>query len=235
MQNHKIVTREEWLHARRLHMADEKEFTRQRDKLSQARRELPWTKLDKDYVFRTSQGNRSLGELFEHRSQLIVQHFMYGEHWDEGCPSCSFWADNYDGTIVHLNSRDISFVAVSLAPIEQLCAYKKRMSWDFNWVSSATCDFNQDFGVSFTEPELASNKPIYNFATSTFQISEAPGVSVFFKNEAGEIFHTYSAYARGLDMLNSAYHYMDLVPKGRDEAHLPHSMAWLKRHDSYHK
>ncbi len=233
MSTHKIVSQEEWLEARKAHLAREKEFTRLRDQLSRERRELPWVKVEKDYVFQGPNGAESLGDLFDGRSQLLVQHFMYGPDWDDGCPSCSFWADSYDGFIVHLAQRDVTMVAVSRAPLEVLDAYKKRMGWSFKWVSSLGSDFNRDFQVTFTPEEMAKGEMTYNYETRSFPADEAPGVSVFARNEAGEIFHTYSCYARGLDMLNGAYHYLDLVPKGRDEDDLPYSMAWVQRHDEY--
>lgn len=233
MSTHRIVSQKEWLQARKAHLAREKEFTRLRDQLSRERRELPWVKVEKDYDFQGPNGPESLGNLFDGRSQLLVQHFMYGPDWEEGCPSCSFWADSYDGFIVHLAQRDVTMVAVSRAPLEMLDAYKKRMGWSFKWVSSLGSDFNRDFQVSFTPEEMANGEMTYNYETRGFPADEAPGVSVFIKNEAGEIFHTYSCYARGLDMLNGAYHYLDLVPKGRDEDDLPYSMAWVRRHDEY--
>ena len=233
MSGNQVVSREEWLKARKEHLAEEKEFTRQRDKLSQARRELPWVKVDDNYVFDCPSGSQSLSELFDGKSQLIVQHFMYGPDWSEGCPSCSFWADGFDGFIVHLAQRDVTMIAVSSATVDTLEAYKSRMGWSFKWVSSLGNSFNQDYGVTFTEEEQAAGPVNYNYQMRSFPSSEAPGISVFFKNGEGEIFHTYSCYSRGLDMMNAAYHYLDLVPKGRDEEALPYGMAWLKRHDQY--
>jgi len=228
-----IVSREEWLKARKEHLAQEKEFTRQRDALSKARREMPWVKIGNDYRFQTASGEASLVDLFEGRSQLIVQHFMFGEDWEEGCTSCSFWADGYDGFQVHLGHRDATMKSVSNAPLDKQLAYRDRMGWSFDWVSSLGSEFNRDFNVSFTEDEVKDGSATYNYKPSTFPMSEAPGISIFYKNENGEVFHTYSCYSRGLDMLNAAYHYMDLLPKGRDEQNLPHSMSWLKRHDQY--
>lgn len=233
MQKQKVVSRNEWLEARKELLAREKEFTRLRDQLSQTRRELPWVMVDKAYLFDGPEGKETLSDLFEGRSQLVVYHFMFGPDWEEGCPSCSFWADSFNGTVIHLNHRDISLIAVSRAPIEKLEAYKKRMGWGFKWVSSLGNDFNRDYQVSFTQDEMEKGVMIYNFRETNFPISEAPGVSVFYKNEQGEVFHTYSCYARGLDMLNGAYHCMDLVPKGRDEEGLPYTMAWVRRHDQY--
>jgi predicted dithiol-disulfide oxidoreductase (DUF899 family) len=233
MQDHKVVPGDQWLHARRELLAKEKEFTRLRDQLSQARRALPWQRVDKEYVFETPAGKQTLADLFEGRSQLIVYHFMYGPDWDEGCPSCSFWADNFNGVDVHLKHRDITLIAVSRAPLETLDAYKKRMGWSFKWVSSLGTDFNFDFHVSFTPDEMEKGEMNYNYEMRKFPSDEGPGISVFYKNERGEVFHTYSCFSRGLDMLNGAYHYMDLAPKGRDEDELPYSMAWLSRRDQY--
>jgi predicted dithiol-disulfide oxidoreductase (DUF899 family) len=233
MQGHKVVSREEWLVARKEHLAKEKEFTRLRDQLSQERRALPWVKIDKEYVFDGPNGRETLADLFEDRSQLIVYHFMYGPDWAEGCPSCSFWADNFNGIVVHLKHRDITLVAISRAPLGKLEAYKKRMGWNFKWLSSYGSDFNHDYQVSFTPDEMEKGEVFYNFQRRKFPSEEAPGISVFYRNERGEVFNTYSCYARGLDMLNGAYHYMDLAPKGRDEQGLPHTMAWLRRHDQY--
>lgn len=233
MQDHKIASREEWIEARKELLAREKELTRLRDELSEQRRALPWLEVEKDYVFRGSDGAVALRDLFDGRSQLIVQHFMYGPEWQEGCPSCSFWADNYDPIIVHLHQRDVSMVAISRAPIAQLQAYRERMGWNFRWVSSLDNDFNFDYHVSFTPEEQESGESYYNYGTARFPSEEAPGFSVFYKDPDGRIFHTYSVYSRGLDPLNSAYQYLDLVPKGRDEQDLPYGMAWLRRHDQY--
>ncbi|HVO47820.1 MAG TPA: thioredoxin family protein [Steroidobacteraceae bacterium] len=233
MPMHTVVSKEEWLAARRKHLEQEKEFTRMRDRLSEARRALPWVKVEKEYVFDTPSGAQTLSGLFGGRSQLIVYHFMFGPEWAEGCPSCSFWADNFNGIDVHLRHRDIELVAISRARLARLEAYRKRMGWQFKWVSSYGNDFNQDYQVSFTPEEMEQGEVFYNFERRRFPSEEAPGISVFSKNERGEVFHTYSCYARGLDMLNGAYHYMDLAPKGRDETGLPYTMAWLRRHDQY--
>ena len=235
MSDPKIVDQASWLQSRLEHLKAEKEFNRLRDQLSAQRRELPWVKVEKQYLFDTPDGPRSLAELFGAHDQLIVQHFMYGPDWDEGCPSCSFWADNFSGTTVHLNQRNISFVAVSRGPLAKLLAYQKRMGWDFPWVSSLQNDFNFDFQASFTEAEMEADEVYYNYRQTSFPSSESPGASVFARNQAGEVFHTYSCYSRGLDMLNGTYHYMDIAPKGRDEGELPWPMAWLKRHDQYAK
>ncbi len=233
MQKHKVVSREDWIAERKRHLKKEKEFTRLRDQLSNERRGLPWVKVEKEYIFDGPNGKETLADLFEGKSQLIVYHFMFGPDWDEGCPSCSFWADNYNGIVIHLNHRDISLVTVSRAPLDKLEAYKKRMGWSFKWVSSFGNDFNWDYNVSFTPEEMEKEQMYYNYKMMSFPSDEGPGVSVFYKNDKGEIFHTYSCYQRGLDMLNGAYHFMDLAPKGRDEDGLPYTMAWLERHDQY--
>jgi predicted dithiol-disulfide oxidoreductase (DUF899 family) len=234
MKNHAVVSRTEWLAARAAHLTKEKEFTRLRDQLSQQRRELPWVKVDKEYVFDGPKGQETLAELFGGRSQLIVYHFMFAPDWEAGCPHCSFWADNFNGVIVHLNRRDVAMIAVSRAPLQKLEAFKKRMGWNFKWVSSSATDFNFDYHVSFTPEELAKKEMFYNFAIhDDIESSEREGVSVFYKDPKGSVFHTYSAYARGIDMLNTAYHYLDLVPKGRDETELEFTQAWVRRHDEY--
>lgn len=233
MTTHKIVSQEEWHLARQAFLAKEKEFTRLRDELSQQRRELPWTKVEKAYLFKGSNGQESLADLFAGKSQLIVYHFMYGPDWGErGCPSCSFWADNFNGIDVHLAARDATLLAVSRAPLDKIEQYKAKMGWNFKWVSSFGSDFNFDYHVSFTPESVADGTASYNYKPQD-NSGELPGISVFFKGEDGTIYHTYSTYARGLDMLNGAYHYMDLLPKGRDEAGLPWSMAWLNYHDLY--
>ncbi len=232
MTKHRVVSCEEWLTERKILLKTEKEFTRRRDKISQQRRDLPWVQVDSDYLFEGPQGQESLAQLFEGRSQLIIYHFMYGPDWKEGCPSCSFWADNFNGTIIHLNHRDITMLAVSRAPLDKLNAYKKRMGWDFKWVSSRGSKFNYDYHVSFTDEDIEKGEMYYNYHTTRCP-SEAPGVSVFHKDADGNIFHAYSCYARGLDILNTAYHHIDLTPKGRDEAELSFPMAWVKRKDRY--
>ena len=228
---HTIVSGAEWLAARKALLAREKELTRLRDDLSRQRRELPWVKVEKAYVFDGPSGKETLSDLFAGRSQLIVDHFMFGADWEEGCPSCSFWADTYAGVVVHLAHRDASFVVVSKAPLEKLRAYQQRMGWTFKWVSSLNSDFNRDYHVSFTPEEQET--AVYNYKAGGFGASEAPGISVFAKDGEGSVFHTYSCYARGLDALNGAYQLMDLLPKGRDEGALPHPMAWVRRHDRY--
>ncbi|MGH7322586.1 MAG: DUF899 domain-containing protein [Candidatus Rokuibacteriota bacterium] len=233
MTTHRVVSREEWIAARRQHLAREKELTRLRDRVSQERRALPWVRVNEPYLFDGPTGQESLADLFEGRRQLIVQHFMFDPSWEEGCKSCSFWVDNFDNVVVHLNHRDVSFVLVSRAPIATLQAYRKRMGWRVRWVSSLHTDFNRDYHVSFTPQELETGQAYYNYALGSFPVPEAPGISVFYQDADGAIYHTYSCYARGLDMLNGAYQLLDLVPKGRDEADLSHSMEWLRHHDRY--
>jgi predicted dithiol-disulfide oxidoreductase (DUF899 family) len=211
----------------------EKEFTQARDRLSQERRALPWVKLDKPYLFDGRDGKAKLADLFKGRSQLVVQHFMFAPDWAEGCKSCSFWADGFERMIPHLAARDTTLVAISRAPLAKLDAFKARMGWTFEWYSSAGNDFNSDYAVSFTSDEIKSGAKIYNFGTSGFGVEEAPGISVFYRDEAGQIFHTYSCFARGLDMMNAAYHYLDLTPLGRHEEGLPYSMDWLRLRDRY--
>src|SRR5712692_10074451 len=229
----KVVAQAEWLVARKELLSKEKEFTRLRDQLSRQRRELPWEKVEKEYVFDGQNGKETLADLFGGRSQLIVYHFMFGPEWEEGCKSCSFLADHIDGSVVHLAHRDVTFVVISRAPLAKIDAFKKRMGWRFKWVSSYDNDFNFDYHVSFPNDEVANGKVYYNYGTQEFPSEEAPGVSVFYEDGSGDIFHTYSAYARGLDMLVGAYNYLDLVPKGRDEDDLGFTMAWVRHHDRY--
>jgi predicted dithiol-disulfide oxidoreductase (DUF899 family) len=229
----KVVSHDEWLAAHTAFVAKEKEFTRLRDELSRQRRELPYEKVDKNYMFQTHAGPKSLGDLFGSKSQLIVYHFMLAPGWPEGCKGCSYLADHFDGPQPHLAQRDISFVAVSRAPLAEIDAFKKRMGWRFEWVSSGGSDFNYDYHVSFTPEQLATGKVFYNYATRKADGDEKPGVSVFRKDEAGTIYHTYSSYERGLDMLVGTYHFIDLTSKGRDEAALPFPMAWVRHHDRY--
>jgi len=233
MKEHRVVPHEEWIEARKRFLAEEKDFTRARDRLSARRRELPWERVEKNYVFDGPDGKETLTDLFAGRSQLIVYHFMFDPGWDAGCKSCSFWADNFNGIIVHLAHRDVTMVAVSRAPLDKLMAYRERMGWTFKWVSSFGSDFNRDYHVSHTPEELAQGEAEYNYTRQKPYASEAPGISVFWNDGRGGMFHTYSCYARGLDMLNGAYHLLDLVPKGRDEANLPFHSGWLRRHDEY--
>jgi predicted dithiol-disulfide oxidoreductase (DUF899 family) len=234
MQNHDIVTREEWTARRKALLAKEKEFTRLRDRLGEERRRLPWVRVEENYVFDTAGGRKSLAELFEGRSQLVVYHFMFDPGWETPCKSCSFWADNFERNVVHLAARDVTLIAVSRAPLAKIEAFRRRMGWTFNWVSSAGNRFNFDYHVSFDPNDPAHARATYNYAKKTSTMTELPGISVFCKDAQGTVFHTYSCYARGLDMMNAAYHYLDLVPKGRDEAgQTPHAMAWVRYRDSY--
>ena len=235
LDNHQIVSKNEWIAARKVLLKKEKEFTALRDQLSQLRRELPWIAVDKEYIFEGRNGKVNLSELFDGRSQLIVYHLMYDPRWDAACQSCSFWADNFNDIILHLNHRDVTMIAISKAPYSKIDTYKKRMGWDFKWVSSFDTDFNRDYNVSFTKEELEKKEGFYNFSIQDPSVSELPGVSVFYKDPSGKIFHTYSAYARGIDILNNTYNYLDLVPKGRDEDGYDFPMAWVRRHDEYDK
>jgi len=231
IEKHPVVSAESWLGARQALLAKEKEFTRLRDDLSRQRRELPWVKVEAPYVFEGPRGKETLAELFDGRSQLVVYHFMFGPDAAAGCPHCSFWADNFNDVIVHLNQRDVTMVAVSRASYDKLAAYQKRMGWSFKWLSSGKTSFNFDFHVSFTPEQLAEEKAFYNFALQNPGPSEREGVSVFYKDPSGTVFHTYSAYARGIDLLNTAYNFLDLVPKGRDEG--DRNQYWVRRHDEY--
>jgi predicted dithiol-disulfide oxidoreductase (DUF899 family) len=223
----------EWLAARKEFLAKEKEFTRLRDDLSRLRRELPWEKVEKNYVFEGPDGTETLAQLFDGRSQLIVYHFMFGPGWKEGCPSCSFLADSFDGARIHLAQRDTTFLAVSRATLPEIDTFKRRMGWKFKWVSSNGTDFNYDYQVTFTKEQASSGSLIYNHGTIPAYGEEAPGASAFVKKD-GEVFHTYSTYARGLDMFLPAYHWLDITAKGRDEADMkPHAMAWVRHHDRY--
>lgn len=230
--NTKVVPPAEWLAARKELLAKEKEFTRLRDELSRRRRELPWEKVEKRYVFDGPKGKETLADLFDGRSQLIVYHFMFGPGWKEGCPSCSFLADNFDGARVHLAQRDATLAVISRATLPEIEPFKKRMGWQFKWVSSFGSDFNFDYHVSFPK-ETSAEKRFYNYQASGFPSEEGPGASVFYKGSDGQIFHTYSTYGRGLDILLNTYNFLDFTPKGRDEDGLPHPMAWVRHHDRY--
>src|SRR5882757_9807723 len=232
MTDHEVVSPDEWTDARRRLLAKEKDFLRKRDELSRERRELPWERVSKSYVFDGSAGKETLADLFAGRSQLIVYHFMFAPDAQSGCKSCSFWADSYNGIIPHLHQRDVSFAAVSRAPLPKLQAFAARLGWSFKWVSSGNNDFNYDYQVSFRPQDVAAGTAIYNYADYRQSMPDLPGFSVFFR-DGEHIFHTYSTYARGLDPLNVAYQLLDLVPKGRDEAGLPFAMSWLRLHDQY--
>ncbi|HSX94181.1 MAG TPA: thioredoxin family protein [Hydrogenophaga sp.] len=225
--------REQWLHQRLALLEREKALSRLSDELAEARRALPWVRMDKRYVFDTPQGPRALGDLFEGRSQLLVQHFMLGPGWEQGCRSCSYMADHTDGMLPHLAARDVAFVAVSRAPLAEIERFRRRMGWNFRWVSSHGSDFNRDFGVSFTPDEVAAQSMRYNFAQQPYANDEMPGVSVFAKNDAGEVFHTYSTYGRGVEVMMGTYRLLDLTPRGRQEEGLDDTMSWVRHHDRY--
>jgi predicted dithiol-disulfide oxidoreductase (DUF899 family) len=233
MPSFRVVSREEWLTARKELLRREKELTRLRDELSAARRELPCVQVQKPYVFEGAQGRQSLAELFDGCSQLVVYHFMFGPDWSAGCPSCSFAADHIDGMLPHLRQRDVQVLAVSRAPYPKIAAFKRRMGWRFDWVSSYDTDFNYDFQVSHTPQDIANQKAIYNYEPIRFESEEMPGISVFYKDDSGNVFHTYSSYARGCETLLTTYNVLDLVPKGRDEDTLDFTMAWVRYHDQY--
>jgi len=232
-EKHKIVSQKEWIAARKELLKKEKEATRLRDKLAAERRELPWVKVDKNYVFDAPGGKVTLADLFAGRRQLVIQHFMFGPDWQEGCPSCSYMADHTDGMLPHLAARDVTMVAVSRAPLAKIEAFKKRLGWHFKWVSSNGSDFNSDFHVSFSKEELAQGKVNYNFTMQEFPSAEAPGLSVFYKDDAGDVFHTYSIYGRGVETVMGTYRILDMVPKGRDEDQLSFAMEWVRHHDKY--
>ena len=232
-REHRIVSQEEWLAARKALLKKEKESVRLLDQLAAERRALPWVKVEKNYVFDAPSGKATLAELFAGRSQLVIYHFMFGPDWQEGCPSCSFVSDHFDGALAHLAARDVTMVAISRAPLAKIEAFKKRMGWRFQWVSSYGGDFNADSHVSFTEEEIAQGKVNYNYTMQEFPSAEAPGLSVFYKDADGVVFHTYSTYGRGVELLMGTYRILDLVPKGRDEDHLEHSMEWVRYHDRY--
>jgi predicted dithiol-disulfide oxidoreductase (DUF899 family) len=229
----KIVSPAQWLAARRKLLAAEKKFTRLQDELNARRRSLPWVKLAKPYTFASSKGKVALADLFGRHHQLIVQHFMLGPGWEEGCKSCSFMMDHFAPTVPHLAARDVAFAAISQAPLKEILAFKKRMGWDVNWVSSHGTDFNFDFHVSFTDEEMARGSMEYNYTRMNFPQQEAPGISVFARDAAGEVYHTYSTFGRGVETIMGTYRLLDLVPKGRDEAGLDYGMEWLRHHDRY--
>jgi len=233
MNSPKIVPREEWLKSRQELLSKEKQFMLQRDELSAARRQLPWVKVEEDYLFEDSDGQHRLLDLFRDKRQLIVQHFMFGEDWDEGCPSCSLWADGFNDAVTHLGARNAHFIAVSNTQYSKIATYKKRMGWNFDWLSCLGSRFNTDYQVSFTPAQIDSGKAEYNYRESAISMDELPGISVFTKDSTGQIYHTYSSYARGLDNLNVTYQLLDLLPEGRDEDALDFTMAWVRRRDQY--
>jgi len=232
LTNHRVVTREQWLEERKALLAQEKAFTRQREELAQRRRELPWVKVEKFYAFESPTGRETLNDLFEGRRQLVVYHFMFSPEADAGCAHCSYWADHYDGMQAHLNQRDVTFVAVSRPPLAKIEAFKQRMGWRFKWVSSEGSDFNFDYQSSFRPTDLASGKVFYNYVEATPVAPDREGISVFYRDDARNVYHTYSCYARGIDMVNGTYQFLDLVPKGRDEE--PNAtQSWVRYHDKY--
>lgn len=233
IDNHPVVSQEEWLAARKQLLARERELSRLRDELAEQRRALPWQRVDKRYVFQTEAGRKTLAELFGDKTQLAVYHLMFAPSWDKACKSCSFWADNFNGIPAHLAARDIAFVAISRAPLVKLQAFAARMGWSFPWVSSSETDFNFDYHVSLRPEDHAAVKGTYNYAPITEPFEENPGISAFYKDERGEVFHTYSCYSRGVEEINGAYRWMDLMPKGRSEAGLPYPMAWVRHRDEY--
>lgn len=230
---HPVVSRDQWIVERKKLLAREKALTHLRDEIARERRALSWVRIDKNYVFDTLAGKRTLAELFDGRRQLLVQHFMLGPGWEQGCKSCSYMADHTDGMNVHLKQRDVTFVAISRAPLAEIELFRQRMGWRFKWVSSFGTDFNRDFGVTFTPEEIARGETYYNFSLQGFPQQEAPGVSVFYKDDAGEVFHTYATYGRGVEVMMGTYNLLDLVPEGRGERDVPYKMEWLRHHDRY--
>lgn len=230
---HPTVTRDRWIADRKSLLAREKELTQLQDRIAAERRALPWVKLDTDYVFDTADGPRALSELFQGKRQLLVQHFMFGPGWAQGCKSCSFMADHLDGAAMHLAHRDIALLVVSRAPLADLLAFKARMGWQFAWASSNGNDFNRDFHVSFAPEDRVDGEVFYNFHMTPFPQTEAPGISVFYKDDAGTVFHTYSTFGRGVEVMMGTYPLVDLTPQGRDEAGLEYTMAWVRHHDRY--
>jgi predicted dithiol-disulfide oxidoreductase (DUF899 family) len=227
------VSRDRWAAERKALLAHEKELTHLRDRIARERRALPWVRVDKPYVFDTSDGPRSLADLFDGRRQLLVQHFMFGPGWEQGCPSCSFMADHADGMSIHLAHRDTTLVAIARAPLADIERFRQRMGWRFKWVSSNANDFNHDFGVTFTPEEMAKGEVAYNYQQMPFPSEEAPGISVFYKDDTGHVFLTYSTYGRGVEVMMGTYNLLDLTPKGRDEEGLAYTMAWVRHHDRY--
>jgi len=233
IDNHPVVGAQEWVEKRKQLLAREKEFTRLRDELSVARRELPWERVEKEYVFDGPTGKQTLGDLFDGRSQLVVYHFMFAPEWNDGCKSCSWWADNFERNVVHLTHRDVTLVAISRAPLEKLEAFKKCMGWTFKWLSTDGNTFAYDYHASFRPEELAAGEVTYNYRQIKLSNTDHTGISVFYRDADGAIYHTYSCYSRGVDMMNAGYHYLDLVPKGRDEDGLPYNQAWVRERDKY--
>jgi predicted dithiol-disulfide oxidoreductase (DUF899 family) len=240
MTAHMTVSRDKWLEARRDLLAAEKDLTRRSDQVARLRQQVPWVRVDKDYVFDGPDGRKTLAELFDGRRQLLVQHFMLAPGWEQGCPSCSFMADHTDGMTVHLAHRDVTLVAISRAPLAEIEQFRRRMGWQFKWVSSHGNDFNYDFGVSFAPEEMAKGEVYYNYGSWRFPAEEVPfpsgelpGVSVFYEDAAGDVFHTYSTYGRGVEVMMGTYRLLDLTPKGRDEKNVDYKMEWVRHHDRY--
>jgi predicted dithiol-disulfide oxidoreductase (DUF899 family) len=231
-QEHKVLSRNEWMTARKRLLVKEKQFTRLRDQVNRQRRDLPWVKVDKEYVFDGPDGKETLADLFGDKNQLLVYHFMFAPGWKEGCPHCSFWADHYDSVCIHLGQRDTRLVVVSRAPLKEIEAFQKRMGWRFKWVSSFKTDFNFDYHVSFTPEQIRKGTLFYNYAMTKMKIPEREGISAFYRDKSGEVYHTYSSYARGIDLLNTTYNFLDLTAKGRDE-HPDHPQDWVRYHDKY--
>ncbi len=231
--NHPIVSSDRWLAERKALLAREKELTQLKDQIARERRALPWVRIEKNYVFDTPHGQRSLAELFGGRSQLIVQHFMFTPGAQQGCPSCSYMADHTDGAVPHLAQRDTTLLAVSRAPLADIERMRKRLGWQFQWVSSGDSDFNYDFQVSFTAAQMAQGEVDYNYGKQAFPHPDAPGISVFYQDETGQLYHSYSTYGRGVEVMMHTYHLLDLTPKGRDEEGLAHPMSWVRYHDRY--
>ena len=232
--NHSVVSHDRWVAERKTLLAREKELTRLRDEVARERRALSWERIEKNYVFDTPEGQRTLADLFEGRRQLMVQHFMYAPGWEQGCKSCSFMADHTDGANVHLTHRDLTLLVVSRAPLAEIERFRRRMGWQFKWVSSHGSDFNHDFGVTFTPEERAkgNGEVYYNYGMQSFPSDEAPGISVFYKDDAGDVFHTYSTYGRGVEVMMGTYNLLDLTPTGRDE-NPGQGMGWVRHHDRY--
>jgi predicted dithiol-disulfide oxidoreductase (DUF899 family) len=231
--NHPVISQDRWIAERKTLLAREKELTRLHDQIARERRALPWVRIEKEYVFDAPEGRRKLADLFDGRRQLLVQHFMFGPGWEQGCPSCSFMADHTDGMNVHLAHRDVTLVAISRAPLAEIQRFRQRMGWQFKWVSSHGNDFNHDFHVSFTPEERSRGEVYYNYGMLNFPAEEAPGISLFYKNDAGEVFHTYSTYGRGVEAMMGTYNLLDLAPKGRDERDVDYKMEWVRHHDRY--
>jgi predicted dithiol-disulfide oxidoreductase (DUF899 family) len=231
--DHPVVSRDRWVAERKTLLAREKELTHLRDQIARERRALPWVRIETDYAFDAPEGRRTLADLFEGRRQLLVQHFMFAPGWEQGCPSCSYMADHIDGMNVHLMQRDVTLLVVSRAPLADIERFRQRMGWQFKWVSSYGSDFNHDFGVTFTLEERDKGKVHYNYVMQPFPAEEAPGISVFYKDDAGDVFHTYSTYGRGVEVMMGAYNLLDLTPKGRDEGNPVHAMDWVRHHDRY--